>query len=78
LFAMVSFASGVQLFFLGVLGEYVSLIFDEVKDRPLYLLDRRYRRRAGTRRDHDCDASLIGSSLSGYGDLAFSNETQSK
>jgi polyisoprenyl-phosphate glycosyltransferase len=79
LFAMVSFASGVQLFFLGVLGEYVSLIFDEVKDRPLYLLDRRYRRRAGTRRDHaDRNASLIGSSLPGHGDLAFSNETQSK
>ena len=43
LVAFVTFATGVQLFFLGVIGEYVSLIFDEVKDRPLYLLSRRHR-----------------------------------
>lgn len=41
LVAIVTFAAGVQLFFLGVLGEYISLIFDEVKGRPLYLLARR-------------------------------------
>jgi len=34
-----SFATGVELFFVGILGEYVGLIFDEVKRRPLYLVD---------------------------------------
>ena len=42
LFAAVSFIGGIQLFFLGVVGEYVGLIFDEVKNRPRYILDRHY------------------------------------
>jgi glycosyltransferase involved in cell wall biosynthesis len=42
LFATVSFIGGIQLFFLGVVGEYIGLIFDEVKNRPRYVLDRYY------------------------------------
>ncbi len=34
----VTFFGGVQLVFIGVLGEYISRIFDEVKNRPLYLV----------------------------------------
>ncbi|OGR88221.1 MAG: glycosyltransferase [Elusimicrobia bacterium RIFCSPLOWO2_01_FULL_60_11] len=34
----VMFFGGIQLVFIGVLGEYVCRIFDEVKDRPLYLV----------------------------------------
>lgn len=34
----VMFFSGIQLVFLGVLGEYIGRIYDEVKQRPLYLL----------------------------------------
>ena len=34
----VMFFSGVQLLSVGILGEYVGRIFDEVKRRPLYLL----------------------------------------
>jgi dolichol-phosphate mannosyltransferase len=40
LFALLSLASSINLFFLGVLGEYIGLIFDEVKDRPRYLIGR--------------------------------------
>ena len=36
----VSFFGGIQLLFLGILGEYIGAVFDEVKARPLYLIDK--------------------------------------
>ncbi|WP_313711478.1 glycosyltransferase family 2 protein [Pseudomonas sp.] len=33
------FIGGVQLFFIGVLGEYLGRVFGETKGRPLYLID---------------------------------------
>jgi glycosyltransferase involved in cell wall biosynthesis len=34
------FFMGVQMIFTGILGEYVARIFEEVKGRPLYVIDR--------------------------------------
>lgn len=38
---LISVFGGIQLFFMGVLGEYVGAIFDEVKSRPLYLVEQK-------------------------------------
>jgi glycosyltransferase involved in cell wall biosynthesis len=37
---MLTFLSGVLLFFLGIIGEYVGRVYEEIKSRPLYVIDR--------------------------------------
>ena len=32
------FFSGVQLLFIGILGEYLARVYDEVKGRPPYIV----------------------------------------
>jgi glycosyltransferase involved in cell wall biosynthesis len=39
LIVLILFLSGVQLFFTGVIGEYLGRVFNETKRRPLYLLN---------------------------------------
>jgi polyisoprenyl-phosphate glycosyltransferase len=40
---LITFFGGVQLLTIGVLGQYIGIIFDEVKDRPEYIVEKEER-----------------------------------
>ncbi len=44
MFVEVTFLGGVQLIVLGVLGEYLGRVFEEVRDRPLYYVKEIYKK----------------------------------
>ena len=38
---LISFYSGIQLLGMGILGEYIGRIYEETKQRPRYILDKK-------------------------------------
>ncbi len=48
LFAILFFFIGVQILALGLVGEYIARMYDEIRGRPRYLIHRVYRNGAGT------------------------------
>jgi len=42
IFIAVLFVGGIQLIMIGVVGEYIARIYEEVKERPLYMVESKY------------------------------------
>ena len=39
--SLITFIGGIQLFVIGIIGEYIAKIFMETKERPLYIVDQK-------------------------------------
>ncbi|MGE0404744.1 MAG: glycosyltransferase family 2 protein [Candidatus Korobacteraceae bacterium] len=57
--AAVFFMGGVQLVCAGVLGEYIGRIYDQVRQRPLSLINHVYRSEAVSNREHEAEDAHI-------------------
>jgi dolichol-phosphate mannosyltransferase len=56
---IITFLSGMNLFFLGVIGEYVGRIYEETKGRPHYIVEKVVSRRALRGRETTISAAEI-------------------
>ena len=53
LMAVITFLSSIQLLVLGVFGEYLGRMYEQIKGRPLFIIDQVVRSdRVGGREDH--------------------------
>lgn len=66
LLVVILFLGGIQLMALGVIGEYVGRMFNETKNRPLYLVNKYYRSSNEKMDVIDGEAKLATSSLPLY------------
>jgi len=60
---IITFLSGLQLLFLGVIGEYLGRVYEEVKGRPLYVIDRIIGGRRVRTHDQRADGEAAGAAL---------------
>jgi glycosyltransferase involved in cell wall biosynthesis len=62
---VMTFLSGVNVFFLGVIGEYLGRVYEETKARPHYVIGKVVGRLSGVRSIRDAEAWERPTSLTG-------------